>query len=1059
MKYVTDKFKNKGDYEDIKVFDKAHDKDPDPEKRTGCSFDDFIALKGKKNIGEGMDKIIARLADENTDLKGVIDIAHFNDEKKLGSGKEMVDKLTDLISIFQRPELDFSKNKAEGDDIIGDAYEYLMRKFATESGKSKGQFYTPAEVSRILANVVGISRCTDSSATVCDPACGSGSLLIRAIDAAPFPIMGYGQEKESTTAGLAKMNAVLHRKAEITIKSGNTFSNPQYLDKSDNSILERFNYIVANPPFSMKNWRDGIAGKEYGRFEGYGDMPPEKNGDYAWLMHILKALKSNGKAAVILPHGVLFRGNAEATIREAIIKKHWIKGIISLPANLFYGTGIAACVLVIDKEGAANRQGIFMIDASHGYVKDGNKNRLRERDIYRIITTFNEQITTDPKYARFVLNDEIEKKNEYNLNITRYIDSTDPEDIQDIYAHIHGGIPAVDIDGLKKYWGVFPSLKTELLTAISEKYYNLNVEHENIRQTIYKNAEFSEYGEKLDDAFAAWKSKEYPALSTLDEDVSARELIASLAEAILIEFENLTLIDKYDVYQVLLAYWNEVMNDDVSLIISEPDGYANARATDNIEEEITSGKKKGEMKITGWEGRLIPKNIVIDAFFREEKNAIEEAENVAAETESQLSDLIESADEDSSLADVAENGKVKAKDIEAKIAELTQHVETEETIELVNLLELLPMQKKRLQAYLVGHPLCKSVVNEKGNVTKTAIVDRLTIIRTVESIPESLQEDVNQLKEALELCGKVSEYNKIVKDLYQALDEKCRARYETLTDDEILDLLVNRKWFNSIFSGISDLYAAISHHLTNRIIELAERYESTLPQLDQWFDVKTRGLSSRAKAKLKEKWGTMQKVYSSRSRLEKVAWDIIQDFNMKPRLMDGNGNAILVADGIPTACKYYEIFQQMGFKKCAIISSYTPNKGELRTDTVSDEDDTETFLKYETYLKMLGLDPSNLPNAGSVQAKVEEFEKEAKRKFVEEPANMKLLIVVAVVTGFEFAFACIGKLCGRRQNFVSPFQKLLFGNGVSTDIVTSWLENGHLNLIDVVDITEGFQCT
>lgn len=828
MKYVTDKFKNKGAYEDIKVFDKAHDKDPDPEKRTGCSFDDFIALKGKKNIGEGMDKIIARLADENTDLKGVIDIAHFNDEKKLGSGKEMVDKLTDLISIFQRPELDFSRNKAEGDDIIGDAYEYLMRKFATESGKSKGQFYTPAEVSRILANVVGISRCTDTSATVCDPACGSGSLLIRAIDAAPIPIMGYGQEKESTTAGLAKMNAVLHRKAEITIKSGNTFSNPQYLDKSDNSILERFDYIVANPPFSMKNWRDGIAGKEYGRFEGYGDTPPEKNGDYAWLMHILKALKSNGKAAVILPHGVLFRGNA-----EAIIKKHWIKGIISLPANLFYGTGIAACVLVIDKEGAANRQGIFMIDASRGYVKDGNKNRLRERDIYRIITTFNEQITTDPKYARFVPNDEIEKKNGYNLNITRYIDSTDPEDIQDIYAHIHGGIPAVDIDSLSKYWDVFPSLKAELLSAISDKYYSLNVKHENIRQTIYKNAEFSDYGEKLDEAFAAWKSKEYSVLSALDEDVSARELIVSLAEDILAEFEHLTLIDKYDVYQVLLAYWNEVMNDDVSLIISEPDGYANARATDNIEEEITQGKNKGEMKVTGWEGRLIPKAIVIDAFFREEKNSIEEAENVVAETESLLSDLVESADEESALADVAENGKVKAKDLEAKIEELTQHVETEETIELELLMDQLPMQKKRLQAYLVGHPLCESAVTEKGTVTKSSIMLRLFIIRTVESVPESLQDDVNQLRQALDLCGKVSDYNKVVKDLNKALDEKCRARYDSLTDEDIKNLLVNKKWFDSIFSGIADLYAAISHRLTNRIVELAERYENTLPELDK----------------------------------------------------------------------------------------------------------------------------------------------------------------------------------------------------------------------------------
>ncbi len=583
----------------------------------------------------------------------------------------------------------------------------------------------------------------------------------------------------------------------------------------------------------MKNWRDGIAGKEYGRFEGYGDTPPEKNGDYAWLMHILKALKSDGKAAVILPHGVLFRGNAEATIRESIIKKHWIKGIISLPANLFYGTGIAACVLVIDKEGAANRQGIFMIDASRGCVKDGNKNRLRERDIYRIITTFNEQITTDPKYARFVPNDEIEKKNGYNLNITRYIDSTDPEDIQDIYAHIHGGIPAVDIDSLSKYWEVFPSLKAELLTAISDKYYSLNVEHENIRQTIYKNAEFSEYGEKLDEAFAAWKAKEYPALSTLDEDVSARELIVSLAEDILAEFEHLTLIDKYDVYQVLLAYWNEVMNDDVSLIISEPDGYANARATDNIEEEITQGKNKGEMKVTGWEGRLIPKAIVIDTFFREEKNAIEEAENVVAETESQLSDLIESADEESALADVAENGKVKAKDVEAKIEELTQHVETEETIELEILMNQLPMQKKRLQAYLVGHPLCESALTEKGTVTKSSIMLRLFVIRTVESVPESLQDDVNQLRQALDLCGKVSDYNKVVKDLNKALDEKCRARYDSLTDEEILELLVNKKWFDSIFSGIADLYAAISHRLTNRIIELAERYENTLPELDK----------------------------------------------------------------------------------------------------------------------------------------------------------------------------------------------------------------------------------
>ena len=748
----------------------------------------------------------------------------------------MVDKLTDLISIFQSPGLNFSKNRAEDDDIIGDAYEYLMRKFATESGKSKGQFYTPAEVSRILANVVGISKCTDRNATVCDPACGSGSLLIRAVDAAPFPILGCGQEKESTTAGLAKMNAVLHRKAEITIKSGNTFSNPQYLDKKDSSVLERFDYIVANPPFSMKNWTDGIAGKEYGRFEGYGDTPPEKNGDYAWLMHILKTLKSNGKAAVILPHGVLFRGNAEATIRKTIIQKHWIKGIIGLPANLFYGTGIAACILVIDKEDAANRQGIFMIDASRGYVKDGNKNRLREQDIYKIITTFNNQITTGPKYARFVTNDEIEVQNDYNLNLTRYIDSSDEEDVQDIYAHLHGGIPAADINSLSKYWKVFPSLKVQLLTSIDAKYYRLNVSREKIRQAIYNNDEFSKYGDKVEAAFIEWKQKEYPVLASLNEDVSAKELIAAAAEEIIREYAPMFLIDKYDVYQVLLAYWNETMNDDVSLIISDPDGYANARVTDKIEEKITQGKKKGEMKEVGWEGRLIPKDIVIDAFFRNKKNAIEDVENIIAETESKLSELIENADAESALSDVADGGKVKAKDLQAKIEELTQHVVTEETIELQNLYDMLPTTKKRLFAYVEKFPLCKKVLNEKGNVTKKAIMDRLIIIRTVESVPESLKDDVDQLKAALELMDKISEYNKTVKGMQDALDKECRAKYADLTDEEILDLLINKKWFNSIYDGISDLYAAISHKLTGRIVELSNRYGHTLPELEKNVD-------------------------------------------------------------------------------------------------------------------------------------------------------------------------------------------------------------------------------
>ena len=382
VKYVTDKFKGIK-YADITV----------PE---GGSFDDLVALKGNKNIGEEMDKVIAKLAEAGeNNLRGVIDNAHFNDEAKLGSGKEMEDKLTGLIAIFQRDEFNFKKNKASGDDILGDAYEYLMRHFATESGKSKGQFYTPAEVSRILAKVIGIDSIEerDEGYSVYDPACGSGSLLIRAADEAPFEIAIWGQEKEVTTAGLAKMNLVLHNKAAGEIKAGNTFSSPHYFeDGSDDEVLKRFDFAVANPPFSLKNWTDGL--KDYGRFDGYGDRPPEKNGDFAWLLHILKSLKSTGKAAVILPHGVLFRGNAEATIRKAIIDKGYIKGIIGLPANLFYGTGIPACIIIIDKADAAERKGIFMIDASHDFVKDGNKNRLRERDIYSLVFSGDRAILT-----------------------------------------------------------------------------------------------------------------------------------------------------------------------------------------------------------------------------------------------------------------------------------------------------------------------------------------------------------------------------------------------------------------------------------------------------------------------------------------------------------------------------------------------------------------------------------------------------------------------------------------------------------------------------------------
>ena len=561
VKYVSDKFKG-AVYGTIKV----------PE---GGSFDDMLALIGNKNIGEEMDKIIARLAEAN-DLRGVIDNAHFNDEDKLGKGKEMVDKLSELLSIFRDQMPDFSKNRADGDDIIGDAYEYLMRNFATESGKSKGQFYTPAEVSRILAKVVGIENAGKNDITLYDPACGSGSLLIRAAEAAPVHVAIYGQEKESTTAGLARMNLVLHNRASAEIRGGySTFSDPQYMSQSDDSVLRTFDFAVVNPPFSDKNWTHGL--KEYGRFDGYSDRPPQKNGDFAWLLHIIKSLKRNGKAAVILPHGVLFRGNAEEKIRQELIDRGLIKGIIGLPANLFYGTGIPACVIVIDKENADERDGIFMINASRDFIKDGNKNRLRERDVYKITTVFNQQMEL-PKYSRFVPNSEIKVKNTYNLNIPRYIDSGAAEDLQNIDGHLNGGIPAADVDSLSRYWESFPNLRAKLFRDFREGFVILAVEKGKVLDSIFGDAEFSAYADTVETAIDRWKAGVDCKLRTISELTKPKLLIASIAEEILTNFEPVTLIDKYDAYEVLLSYWNETISDDVYILVQ--DGYKAIRDID-----------------------------------------------------------------------------------------------------------------------------------------------------------------------------------------------------------------------------------------------------------------------------------------------------------------------------------------------------------------------------------------------------------------------------------------------------------------------------------------------
>lgn len=732
----------------------------------GASFADMVALKGKSDIGDQINKKIVRPLEEANRLRIKAD---FNDDALLGQGKEKVDKLTNLIGIFESKDLDFSKHRADGDDILGDAYEYLMRHFATESGKSKGQFYTPAEVSRVMAQVLGIAKAkTSPDTTVYDPTCGSGSLLLKVAEAAPTPVSVYGQEKEEVTSGLARMNMILHHNPGAVIEQGNTLADPKFLDGDQ---LKTFDYVVANPPFSDKRWSNGLVGDAYGRFEGFG-TPPDKQGDYAYLLHIIRSLKSTGRAACILPHGVLFRGNAEAEIRKSLVRRGLIQAIIGLPANLFYGTGIPACILVIDKAGAAARKGIFMIDAAQGYMKDGPKNRLRERDIHRIVDTFTTLDGSDPSYARMVGLDEIEK-NDFNLNLPRYIDSSTPEDQQDIDAHLNGGIPEADVQALRRYWAVCPQLRAALFKPRRPGYLDLAVAPAAIKPTIHQHPEFQAFTAAMNAHFDQWRASAVADLKSLDKGSFHPKDLIRVAEGLLEHYEHQPtverLIDPYAVYQHLMDYWAESMQDDAYLIAE--DGWQ-ATPYRVLETKKNKDGSPGKTVDKGWACDLVPKALLVLHHLAAEQS---ELDRLGAELEGALSALTE-LEEEHSGDDAVFGGfdKINDKEVKSRIKEIGRDVDA--------------------------------------------------------------ADELAALKQWLDLSEQASVLKKRIKTLDAELDANALARYPTLTPDEVKALVVDQKWMATLDAAVHGELDRVSQALTGRVKELAERYGRTMPELAQQVD-------------------------------------------------------------------------------------------------------------------------------------------------------------------------------------------------------------------------------
>ena len=757
MKYVSDK------------------KDPLVELKPGTTFYDMLQYRGKSDIGDRINKIIGEFA-KNNNLSGIIDVADFNDDSKLGNGQEKVDRLTNLLNIFSREELNFSSNRADGDDLLGDAYEYLMRFFATESGKSKGQFYTPAEVSRIMAELIGIRNSKSQAETIYDPTCGSGSLLLKAADLAPHGITIYGQENDNATRALAVMNMWLHNFPDAEIAQGNTLASPKFLDDKT-GYLKQFDYAVANPPFSYKSWTNGLDPENdiFKRFDGYDDIPPKKNGDFAFLLHLIKSLKSKGKACIVLPLGVLFRGNAEGQIRKKIVQRGYIKAIIGLPPNLFYGTGIAACLVVIDKEDAHKRSHIFMIDASKGFMKDGNKNRLRERDIHKIIDAYNNFLEI-PKYSRLVPITEIaDPKNDYNLNIPRYIDSQDEEDIHDIEAHLLGGIPKADVDALENYWSVYPSLKKQLFTSIDNRnnYYKLILPKDEIKNTIFNHPEFTAFGKQMNEVFNQWKNQTINYIKNLDKGLKPKQEIKTISENLLQHYTDKQLTDKYSMYQHLMDYWSETMQDDFYEIAA--DGWQAGNELKRIEKKTKKGDKENVKQVAGLEGlegRLIPPSLIIQEYFAADQKTIDDLESQIETLNSQMDELLdEHGGEDGLLA---------------------------------------------------------NALDDKGKITKISLTKA---IKEVGDRNDDNAEEYDMLMQYKKLIDDEAAIKTKIKNTKAELEKKIIAKYPQLTIDEIKTLVVEKKWLTEIEKRIQTEMDNISHRLTQRIKELAERYETPLPKL------------------------------------------------------------------------------------------------------------------------------------------------------------------------------------------------------------------------------------
>ncbi len=771
-------------------------------------------------------------------FEGVFDTLQTGLSKLGDSAASQSKSISDLIQLIK----DIPMDGKQGYDVLGFIYEYLIEKFAANAGKKAGEFYTPHEVSLLMSEIVANHLMDREKIEIFDPTSGSGSLLINIGKSASKYIEGdnkvkyYAQELKQNTYNLTRMNLVMRgiEADNIVTRNGDTLEDDwPYFDENDPIGTYNPLYVdavVSNPPYSQ-NWNP--ADKETDpRYAGYG-LAPKGKADYAFLLHDLYHIKPDGIMTIVLPHRVLFRGGEEGEIRKNLIEKNKIDTIIGLPANIFYGTGISTIIMVL-KQKRANTD-VLIVDASKGFVKEGKNNKLRASDIKRIVDVVTRRESVD-KYSKVVSRDEI-RANDYNLNIPRYVDSSEVAESWDIYASMFGGLPISEIDELKEYWRAFPALRSALFENTSSEYCRLIVD--DIKKAIKEHADVKNFESEFQTVFGNFDEYLYDELIAKMESLSISKTEEILSKNIFARMTDIPLVDKYEAYQLLDDDWTKIA---VDLEIIQTEGFS---ATKVVDPNMVIKKKDGkEQEVQeGWKGHIIPFELVQHQLLNEDVNNLGIDENRMSEIASEYEELMDAlSDDDKQKLLDDDNTSFVAKEVTNACKEVFADISTPEIEILQQYLALSKAKDKLSFAEEHKEIAWESMsANKNGTYGKAELNKYITALKSKMSFEEGSYEYI--VVRANALIAEEKELKNAVKEKAAQLHLKTKETIEGLSDEQVIELL-KEKWIKPLIDNLMQLPDSIVAELVAKLETLAKKYETTFAEVETQIEETEKSLSA-----------------------------------------------------------------------------------------------------------------------------------------------------------------------------------------------------------------------